>query len=171
MSTTYLGYTSINIFALRMVDYGPTPRIQLMHGDVIVHEHHYVLFLEPTLFQYLVRMAHISLHTQPILYHIMSTCKANYPILHIKNCPSRGTSWSKALECWNLSEPYTWIVSWWTETHGPLIKLPGACSLSSQKNQPRGPPTACQVPVRCRCHLLLHPPSPLASEFPAPPSP
>lgn len=46
-----------------MIDYYAGPGIEIMSGDIIVHKHHYVLILQPSSFQQLISMAHISLKT------------------------------------------------------------------------------------------------------------
>ena len=46
-----------------MIDYYAGPGIEIMSGDIIVHEHHYVFILQPSSFQQLISMAHISLQT------------------------------------------------------------------------------------------------------------
>lgn len=57
----YLWNTIINIFAFRMINDNPRPRVQNVMGNIIIHEHHNVLLFYASFSQYLVRMAYISL--------------------------------------------------------------------------------------------------------------
>lgn len=53
---------------LWMVDDDAFPGIHLMHGDVIIHKHHYVLLLQPSFPQYLICVTNIRLYMYVCMY-------------------------------------------------------------------------------------------------------
>ncbi|KAF4364733.1 hypothetical protein F8388_013764 [Cannabis sativa] len=57
----YLWDSSIDIITLWMVNDDPRPWIEFTLGNIIIHEHHYVLLFQPTFYKQLIGVAHISL--------------------------------------------------------------------------------------------------------------